>query len=54
MSDCPTCERCGAPAPIRTAIIEPITMEEHYYHLCPDCQFRLCRIMDLFIKGEDE
>lgn len=54
MNAIPTCNRCGAPAPNETIIHEPLTEENLRYFLCDDCQFRLCRIMDLFIKGEDE
>ena len=38
----------------RTIIYDPLTEEGEPYNLCDDCQFRLCRIMDLFIKGADE
>lgn len=55
MSNAPTCDRCGnAPAMNRTIIYNPLTEEGEPYNLCDDCQFRLCRIMDLFIKGADE
>lgn len=55
MSDAPSCDRCGNfPAMNRTIIYDPLTEEGEPYNLCDDCQFRLCRIMDLFIRRGDE
>ncbi len=54
MSDAPRCDRCGVPARHRTIIHDPLTEEGEPYNLCDDCQFRLCRIMALFIRRGDE
>lgn len=55
MSDMPTCDRCGNILALhRTIIHDPLTNEDEPYNLCIDCQYRLCRIMNLFIRRGDE
>lgn len=49
------CRRCGVePAPYFCEDYEPLTRERRVIWLCADCMFRLVRIHDLFVKGEDE
>lgn len=49
------CERCGAsPAPYFAEDYDPLTQRNRIMYLCTDCMFRLTRIHDLFLSGEDE